>query len=76
MLILQDADECIKLAPAFAKGYSRKGHLQFFMKEYDNALETYDVGLSHDPASEELREGKQRTLQALAKVSPRHHIHA
>ena len=46
------------------------------MKEYDNALETYDVGLSHDPASEELREGKQRTLQALAKVSPSHNSNA
>ena len=29
---LKDAEECIKLAPEFAKGYSRKGHLQFFMK--------------------------------------------
>jgi hypothetical protein len=29
---LKDAEECIKLAPDFAKGYSRKGHLQFFMK--------------------------------------------
>ena len=66
----QDADECIRLAPDFAKGYSRKGHLQFFMKEYEKALETYDAGLKHDPANEELREGKQRTLQAIAKVCP------
>lgn len=29
---LKDAEECIKLAPEFAKGYSRKGHLQYFMK--------------------------------------------
>lgn len=29
---LKDAEECIKLAPDFIKGYSRKGHLQFFMK--------------------------------------------
>ena len=29
---LKDAEECIRLAPDFAKGYSRKGHLQFFMK--------------------------------------------
>lgn len=29
---LKDAEECIRLAPEFAKGYSRKGHLQFFTK--------------------------------------------
>lgn len=39
----QDAEECIKLEPTFIKGYSRKGHLEFFMKDYDAALETYDV---------------------------------
>lgn len=66
---VKDADECIRLAPDFAKGYSRKGHLQFFMKEFDKALVTYDQGLAHEPANEELREGKQRTLQAVAQMS-------
>lgn len=28
----QAADKCIEQAPTFAKGYSRKGALQFFMK--------------------------------------------
>jgi len=28
----QAADKCIEQAPSFAKGYSRKGALQFFMK--------------------------------------------
>ena len=67
---LQDADECIRLAPDFAKGYSRKGHLQFFMKEYEKALETYDTGLKHDPTNSELKEGRQRTMQAVAQVGP------
>ena len=65
---LQDADECIRLAPDFAKGYSRKGHLQYFMKEYEKALETYDTGLKHDPGNSELKEGRQRTMQAVAQV--------
>ena len=38
------------------------------MKEHDKALETYDSGLAHDPTNEELREGKQRTMQAIAQV--------
>jgi hypothetical protein len=31
---IKAADRCIELAPTFAKGYSRKGTLQFLMKEY------------------------------------------
>jgi stress-induced-phosphoprotein 1 len=40
---LKDANKCIELDPTFVKGYSRKGAIQFFMKEYDKALETYQV---------------------------------
>lgn len=43
---LKDANKCIELDPAFVKGYSRKGAIQFFMKEYDKALETYQVMLN------------------------------
>ena len=64
----QDADECIRLAPDFAKGYSRKGHLQYFMKEHEKALETYDTGLKHDPGNSELKEGRQRAMQAIGQV--------
>lgn len=44
----QDAKECIALEPGFIKGYSRKGHLEFFMKDYDAALETYEVHIVHE----------------------------
>ena len=40
---LQDADKCIEIAPDFAKGYTRKGHGEFFTKQYDKALETYQA---------------------------------
>jgi hypothetical protein len=40
---LKDAEECIRLAPDFAKGYSRKGHLQFFMKVgWESGIELVD----------------------------------
>lgn len=66
---LKDADECIRLAPAFAKGYSRKGHLQYFMKEYDKAMETYEAGLQHDPENAELKEGLMRCVTAINRMS-------
>lgn len=34
---IKAADKCIELQPSFAKGYSRKGTLQFFMKVCTNA---------------------------------------
>lgn len=40
---LKDANKCIELDEKFVKGYSRKGAIQFFMKEYDKALQTYQV---------------------------------
>jgi stress-induced-phosphoprotein 1 len=52
---LKDAEKCIELAPKFGKGYSRKGAVQFFMKDYDKALATYQAGLVHDADSEELK---------------------
>lgn len=54
---LKDAEKCIELDPTFSKGYTRKGAVQFFMKEYDKALETYKEGLKHDPNNQELLDG-------------------
>ena len=36
----KDADKCIELCPSFSKGYSRKGHVQFLMKEYNKVVMT------------------------------------
>ncbi|PKU79113.1 Heat shock protein STI [Dendrobium catenatum] len=57
---LKDAEKCIELDPSFSKGYTRKGAVQFFMKEYDKALETYQEGLKHDPKNHELIDGVRR----------------
>ena len=54
---LKAAEQCIELKPEFPKGYSRKGHIQFFMKEYEKAQETYETGLKYDPENQELKDG-------------------
>jgi stress-induced-phosphoprotein 1 len=66
---IKDADECIALNPDFSKGYSRKGHLQYFMKEYNKAMETYEKGLSKDPDNGELKEGLGRCVQAINRMN-------
>ncbi|XP_058723805.1 uncharacterized protein LOC131595469 [Vicia villosa] len=54
---LKDAEKCIEFDPTFTKGYTRKGAVQFFMKEYEKALETYKEGLKRDANNQELLDG-------------------
>ena len=46
-----------------------QGLLQFFMKEYDKALATYEAGLKIDPASDELKDGAARCVAALRRLA-------
>nr|QBS00795.1 HSP70 [Agave sisalana] len=66
---LKDAEKCIELDPTFSKGYTRKGAVQFFMKEYDKALETYQEGLKHDPNNPELVDGVRRCVEQINKTN-------
>jgi len=66
---LKDAEKCIELKPDFGKGYSRKGNIQFFMKEYDKAMESYKQGLEVDPDSEEMKDGLQRCVQQISRFA-------
>lgn len=64
----KDAEKCIELDPQFVKGYLRKGAAQFFMKEHDKALETYQLGLKIDPSNQELLDGVRRSVFRLHSV--------
>ncbi|XP_073153546.1 hsp70-Hsp90 organizing protein 1-like [Henckelia pumila] len=66
---LKDAEKCIELDPTFSKGYTRKGAIQFFMKEYQKALETYQEGLKHDPQNQEFLDGIKRCVEQINKGS-------
>lgn len=66
---LKDAEKCIELDPTFAKGYTRKGAVQFFMKEHDKAMETYQAGLKHDPNNQELLDGIRRCVEQINKAN-------
>lgn len=66
---LKDAEKCIELDPTFVKGYTRKGAVQFFMKEYEKALKTYQEGLKHDPQNHELLDGIKRCVEQTNKAN-------
>eukprot|EP01089_Gocevia_fonbrunei_P006017 TRINITY_DN1653_c0_g1_i2.p1 TRINITY_DN1653_c0_g1~~TRINITY_DN1653_c0_g1_i2.p1 ORF type:complete len:546 (-),score=158.34 TRINITY_DN1653_c0_g1_i2:442-2079(-) len=60
-----DCDKSIEIDSTYVKAYSRKGTVQYLMKQYHKCLETYDKGLKLDPENVELTEGIQRTLAAI-----------
>ncbi|CAK9881966.1 unnamed protein product [Sphagnum jensenii] len=66
---LKDADKCIEFDPSFAKGCSPKGTIQFFMKEYDKALETYQTGLKYNDGNQGLMDGTSRCIEQINKVT-------
>lgn len=49
-------------------GVCVQGHLQFFMKEHEEAMKTYEQGLTYDKDNQELKEGLMRCQQAINKV--------
>eukprot|EP00475_Leptophrys_vorax_P001296 TRINITY_DN106_c0_g1_i1.p1 TRINITY_DN106_c0_g1~~TRINITY_DN106_c0_g1_i1.p1 ORF type:complete len:578 (+),score=215.85 TRINITY_DN106_c0_g1_i1:41-1735(+) len=65
---LEDAEQCVSLAPSWVKGYSRKGLALFKLGKYDDAKKAYEEGLKYDPENEQLKEGiqsvKDQTEQA------------
>lgn len=66
---LKDAEKCLELDPTFTKGYTRKGAIQFFMKEFDKALETYQEGLKHDKNNQELMDGVRRCVDQINRTN-------
>jgi len=64
---LRDCDECIKRNPKFAKIWVRKGHLHYFLKEFQPALNAYDQAMKLDGTNPEIEESITRTLTAMQK---------
>ncbi|KAG9051009.1 Hsp90 cochaperone [Tulasnella sp. UAMH 9824] len=43
---LQDAEECVKINPKWAKGYARKGAALHGSRRYDEAITAYEAGIA------------------------------
>ena len=56
----EDSAKCVEIKPDWAKGYQRKGLAEFYLDKYDEAIETYNVGLKLDPNNAALKEGLSR----------------
>ncbi|KAK0547601.1 Hsp90 cochaperone [Tilletia horrida] len=66
---LEDAEECIKINPQFAKGYSRKGAALHGGGELEEAVDAYEEGLKIAPTDAGLKKGLQDVQNALENAS-------
>jgi stress-induced-phosphoprotein 1 len=75
LLGIKDCERALKLSPKFVKAQTRKGHLHFNMKEYQQAMESYDKALQlseetedkalRDAQETEIRESVTKTMYAM-----------
>jgi len=66
---LEDANQCVKLRPDWAKGYTRKGLAEYFLGKHDEAEATYKKGLELAPGDAALAGGLKQVQDAKARVS-------
>ncbi|KAH9950093.1 activator of Hsp70 and Hsp90 chaperone [Amylocystis lapponica] len=60
---LEDAEQCIKVNPAWSKGYARKGAALHGQRKYDEAVTAYEAGLKLED-SPALRKGLKEVQDA------------
>jgi small glutamine-rich tetratricopeptide repeat-containing protein alpha len=66
----EDAARAIDLDPKFAKGYSRLGHAQFSLGEYQKAIDAYESGLKLDPANNNMKSSLATAKARLGEQAP------
>jgi len=65
---LEDGEKCVKLAPDWAKGYTRKGLAEFGLGKYEDAAETYKAGMKLSPDDPTFKEGMRNAFDAMYAV--------
>lgn len=73
---LKDAEKCIKIKPAYAKGHVRKAAALHALKRYDEEYKAIQAGLKACPEDETLKQGyeqakKQKTNNSRASQAAR-----
>mmetsp|Transcript_70176 Transcript_70176/g.195265 ORF Transcript_70176/g.195265 Transcript_70176/m.195265 type:complete len:680 (+) Transcript_70176:172-2211(+) len=61
---LRDSRRCVELRPDWPRGYGRRGLAEFCLGAYDEAAESYRIGLRLAPDDPALREGLQQACDA------------
>lgn len=65
----REIEKCIEIDPKYVKAWAKKGEIEFFMKEYHKAIDSYRAGLQVDPDNVTCKQGLQKTLQQVNSAS-------
>ena len=65
----QACEKALDLDPSYVKAIAKKGDLEFLMKEYHKALESYKKGLALEPANAACKQGLAKTTHAINSAS-------
>lgn len=61
----RSCEKAIELDPKYMKAWAKKGDIEFFMKEYHRAMDSYKKGLEMDPGNSLCVQGLQKTQQKI-----------
>ena len=64
---MEDADECVRLQPAWAKGYLRRGSVYFRMGQLEKSEVVLKEGLELDPGNDALKKELEAVMNAIAE---------
>ena len=64
---MEDADECVRLQPSWAKGYLRRGSVYFRMGQLEQAEIVLKEGLDLDPGNDALKKELEAVMNAIAE---------
>ena len=68
---MEDADECVRLQPTWAKGYLRRGSVYFRKGELERAERVLKEGLELDPGNDALKKELEAVMNAIAEKMAR-----
>lgn len=58
-------EKSLELDKKYVKAWAKKGDIEFFMKEYHKAMESYKTGLAIEPENSLCKQGLQKTIQQI-----------
>eukprot|EP00595_Chromulina_sp_UTEXLB2642_P000360 CAMPEP_0196761234 /NCGR_PEP_ID=MMETSP1095-20130614/397_1 /TAXON_ID=96789 ORGANISM="Chromulina nebulosa, Strain UTEXLB2642" /NCGR_SAMPLE_ID=MMETSP1095 /ASSEMBLY_ACC=CAM_ASM_000446 /LENGTH=561 /DNA_ID=CAMNT_0042110499 /DNA_START=16 /DNA_END=1701 /DNA_ORIENTATION=- len=61
----REIERCIEIDRNYVKAWAKKGDIEFFMKEYHKALDSYRAGLQIEPDNSLCKQGLQKTLEKI-----------
>ncbi len=68
---LADGKLCVKVAPDWPKGYGRCGDAAFHLRKFDDAIASYEMGLTYEPSNAKFKQEIARCRAVISGASAR-----